>query len=233
MDGLSYREIARLLGRNVSTVSRELRRNCTHMYDIPTYYPHTAQKKYLLRRSYCHRGMFRSQGVIEYINEKLRATWSPEQIACTPCELKMPSWRTIYRWIYEKYLVNGNLKVLRRKGKSHGSNAIVSVLPAFPSQLVKTITCDRGAEFANWRKIEERLHCDVYFADPYCAWQKGTNENLNGLLREFYPKGRNLSRVAPSTQRRKLALINARPRKVLNFHSPQELWDFELSSCCT
>ena len=90
VDGLSYREIARLIGRNVSTVSREIRRNCTHMYDIPTYYPHTAQKKYLLRRSYCHRGMFRSQEVIEYIEEKLRATWSPEQIACTPCELKRP-----------------------------------------------------------------------------------------------------------------------------------------------
>ena len=93
VDGLSYREIARLIGRNVSTVSREIRRNCTHMYDIPTYYPHTAQKKYLLRRSYCHRGMFRSQEIIDYIEEKLRATWSPEQIACTPCELKLPSWR--------------------------------------------------------------------------------------------------------------------------------------------
>ena len=100
VDGLSYREIARLIGRNVSTISREIRRNCTHMYDIPTYYSHTAQKKYLLRRSYCHRGMFHSQEGIDYINEKLEATWSPEQIACTPCELKMPSWRTIYRWIY-------------------------------------------------------------------------------------------------------------------------------------
>ena len=284
VDGLSYREIARLIGRNVSTVSREIRRNCTHMYDIPTYYPHTAQKKYLLRRSYCHRGMFWDHEVIEYINEKLRATWSPEQIACTPCELKMPSWRTIYRWIYEKYLVNGKYskgKSIRKRDKSVYSrkeaghweadtvvsgqgksracfatlaerktrfyiamkmsdrraetmeNAIVSVLSAFPPQLVKTITCDRGAEFANWRRIEERLHCDVYFAAPYCAWQKGTNENLNGLLREFYPKGRNLSRVAPATLKRNLALLNARPRKVLNFHSPQELWDFELNSCCT
>lgn len=89
------------------------------MYDIPTCYPHTAQKKYLLRRSHCHRGMYQSQEVIDYINEKLKATWSPEQISCTPCGLKMPSWRTIYRWLYEKYLVNGNLKVLRRKGKSH------------------------------------------------------------------------------------------------------------------
>ena len=56
---------------------------------------------------------------------------------------------------------------------------------------------------------------------------------LNGLLREFYPKGRNLSRVAPATLKRNLALINARPRKVLNFHSAQELWDFELFSCCS
>ena len=121
VDGLSYREIARLIGRNVSTVSREIRRNCTHMYDIPTYYPHTAQKKYLLRRSYCHRGMFRSQEVIEYIEEKLRATWSPEQIACTPCELKMPSGRTIYLWIYEKYLVSGKYskgKSIRKRDKS-------------------------------------------------------------------------------------------------------------------
>ena len=112
-------------------------------------------------------------------------------------------------------------------------NAIVSVLSAFPPQLVKTITCDRGTEFANWRNMEERLHCDVYFTGPYCAWQKGTNENLNGILREFYPKGRNLSRVAPATLKRNLALINARPRKVLNFHSAQELWVFELNSCCS
>ena len=277
VDGLSYREIARLIGRNVSTVSREIRRNCTHMYDIATYYPHTAQKKYLLRRSYCHRGMFWKEEVITYIEEKLKATWSPEQIACTPCDLPVPSWRTIYRWIYEKYLVNGNLKVLRRKGKSHGckesrgkytkgksirkrdrsvynrtvaghweadtvvsgigkskacfvtlaerktryyiamklpdkkaitvENAIVKLLSEFPPQLVKTITCDRGSEFANWDSIEQRLNCNVYFADPYCAWQKGSNENSNGLLREFYPKGRDLSRVAPATLKRNLALM--------------------------
>ncbi len=303
VDGLSYREIARLLGRNPSTISREFMRNRTHMYEVPTYYPHTAQRKYLLRRSYCHRGMFHSQAVIDYIDEKLLLTWSPEQIACTPCELAMPSWRTIYRWIYEKYLVNGNLKVLRRKGKTHGiketrgkyskgksirkrdksvysrtevghweADSVVSglgkskacfatlaerktryyiavkmadrtaatmertieaVLSAFPPELVKTITCDRGTEFANWRSIEQTLGCDVYFADPYCAWQKGTNENLNGLLREFYPKGRNLSRVSPATLKRNLALLNARPRKVLSFCSPRSLWERELLKCCT
>ncbi len=112
-------------------------------------------------------------------------------------------------------------------------NAIVTLLSEFPPQLVKSITCDRGSEFSNWASIEQRLNCDVYFADPYCAWQKGSNENSNGLLREFYPKGRNLSRVASATLKRNLALINARPRKVLNFCSAQSLWDLELLNCCT
>ena len=77
---------------------------------------------------------------------------------------------------------------------------------------MKTITCDRGSEFSEWRRIENELNCDMFFADPYCAWQKGTNENLNGLLREFYPKGRNLSRVSPKTLEKNLALIDARPK---------------------
>ena len=94
------------------------------------------------------------------------------------------------------------VKMLDRRAETM-ENAIVAALSVFPPQLVKTITCNRGTEFANWRLIEERLHCAVYFADPYCAWQKGTNENLNGLLREFYPKGRNLSRVAPATLKTK------------------------------
>ena len=301
--GYSYRKIAKLLGRNVSSVSRALRRNCTHMYEIPSYYPHTAQKKSKLRRSYCHRGMYHSPELLAYIEDRLLATWSPEQIASAPAPFeKMPSWRTIYRWIYDKYLLNGNLKVLRRKGRSHGSketrgkynagktirkrdksvykrkeaghwevdtvvsgqgksktcfatlaerktrfyiaikipdrraetmaNAVVRTLSEYPKELVKTITCDRGAEFANWQTIERELKCQVYFADPYCAWQKGTNENCNGLLREFYPKGRNLSRVSPKTLKRNLALINARPRKVLNFISATEAWNLELQKFC-
>ena len=121
VDGLSYRKIAELIEHSPALFpvkSDATAHICMTFLHIT---PHTAQKKYLLRRSYCHRGMFQSEDVIRYINEKLLATWSPEQIANTPCELDLPSQRTIYRWIYEKYLVNDNLKVLRRKGKDHGS----------------------------------------------------------------------------------------------------------------
>ena len=82
------------------------------------------------------------------------------------------------------------------------AETIIAALSKFLSDAVKTITCDRGTEFANWQTIEEKLNCAVYFAGPYCACQKGTNENLNGLLREFYPKGKNLSRVSPATLKR-------------------------------
>ena len=303
VEGKSYREISRLLGRNVSTISREIARNYTHRYVKNTYYPHTAQKKYMLRRSFCHRGMFWNEEVIKYINEKLYLTWSPEEISKTPCKLKMPSFKTIYRWLYEGYVVKGNVKVLRRKGKTRKrlgiggrfttgksirkrdksvynrkefghweadtvvsgkgktkecfatlaertsrfyiaikipnrnadtmAKAIIKELGKLPKGAVKTITCDRGSEFANWRDIEKALNCEVYFADPYCAWQKGTNENLNGLLREFYPKGRDLSRVSEKTLQKNLALINARPKKVLGFKKPVDLFNFFISNCCT
>ncbi len=111
--------------------------------------------------------------------------------------------------------------------------AIVAALSKLPDGAVKTISCDRGTEFANWQTIEEQLNCSVYFANPYCAWQKGTNENLNGLLRKFYPKGRNLSRVSPTTLKKNPALINARSKKVLGFKKTVDLFEFSLSKCCT
>ena len=102
---------------------------------------------------------------------------------------------------------------------------MIKALSELPKGAVKTITCDRGSEFSEWRRIEKELDCNMYFTDPYCAWQKGTNENLNGLLREFYPKGRNLSRVSPQTLKKNLALINARPKKVLGFQKPVDLFN--------
>ncbi len=111
------------------------------------------------------------------------------------------------------------------------SEAVIKALSHYPKDAVKTITCDRGSEFACWRRIEKELHCNMYFADPYCAGQKGTNENPNGLLREFYPEGRNLERVSEKTLKNP-ALINAGPKKVLHYQKPVDLFNFFISECC-
>ena len=103
--------------------------------------------------------------------------------------------------------------------------AIINALKEFPKDLVKTITFDRGKEFSEFEKIEEALGCKTYFCDPYCAWQKGTNENSNGLLREFYPKGMDLSEVCKNELKHNLTLMNNRPRKCNNYKTPKEvLW---------
>ena len=113
------------------------------------------------------------------------------------------------------------------------AKVLIQELSKLPKGAVKTITCDRGSEFSEWREIENKLNCNMYFADPYFTWQKGTNENLNGLLREFYPKGHNLDRVSEKTLKKNLALINARPKKVLNFKKPVDLFYENLAKCCT
>ena len=112
--------------------------------------------------------------------------------------------------------------------------AIINALKDFPEDLVKTITFDRGKEFAGYQKIEEQLHCDTYFCDPYCAWQKGTNENTNGLLREFYPKGMDLSEVDSEELQHNLELMNNRPRKCLQYKTPNEVMkNITCIKCCT
>ena len=113
------------------------------------------------------------------------------------------------------------------------TNAIIELLKTFPKEAVKTITCDRGKEFAGWKKIEKELETNMYFADPYCAWQKGTNENSNGLFREFYPKSMDLSKTTEKEVQEKLELLNNRPRKCINYKTPKEYFYECLSECCT
>lgn len=100
--------------------------------------------------------------------------------------------------------------------------AIINALKDLPKELVKTITFDRGKEFSEFEKIEKELGCKTYFCDPYCAWQKGTNENSNGLLREFYPKGMDLSEVNTDDLNYNLKLMNNRPRKCIKYKTPKE-----------
>jgi IS30 family transposase len=90
---------------------------------------------------------------------------------------------------------------------------------------VKTITADNGTEFHNYRDLESRLGTRVYFATPHHAWERGTNENTNGLIRQYLPKGTNLSRITQGQCDRIAEQLNNRPRLRLGFRTPNEAYD--------
>ena len=96
-------------------------------------------------------------------------------------------------------------------------------LGSLPPELRKTMTLDNGKEFAEHVTIGQQLGMKIYHARPYCAWQRGTNENTNGLVRQFFPKGVDLSRYSHQEVSRAEVLINERPRKRLGYKSPREL----------
>ena len=257
-EGYSARKIAGILNYNNSSISRELAR-CGGEYSAIE-----AQKYYDDKSKNKGRKIKLTENLKEYIETKLEATWSPEQIVGRDLE-GIISFKSIYNWIYQG-LISVSLKVLRRKGKSRKSKdnrgkfnvgnsisdrpkhikkrtefghweldtvvssrgkskgcfatfaemktrmyialkmpdrskdsmfkALQQLTGTLPKEAFKSFTSDRGKEFACYSDVEKSMKIDFYFADPYSAWQRGTNENSNGLLREFYPKKTDLALVS-------------------------------------
>jgi len=97
---------------------------------------------------------------------------------------------------------------------------IVEMLKAHPAH---TLTLDNGAEFNGHGDIEQRADVNVYYATPYASWQRGTNENTNGLLRRYLPKGTDFYKVSAQQLRRYVERLNHRPRKCLGWKTPYEV----------
>jgi IS30 family transposase len=288
--GWSARAISRQLNRHHATIAREIKRSCLN----ETYEALPAQKAYQQRRaSSVPTGKFTAL-LAEELQEKLRQTWSPEQIA----EKRrldgktFVCFKTIYRWLYAGLLVAGEVKHLRHKGKrrkpvetrgrflvgtpisqrpkeirkretfghweldtvvsSRGKSkacaatfierktrmyvaikmpdrtahsmeiAFGVVASQYPQATFQSATTDRGKEFACYTALENVHTIKVYFADPYSSWQRGSNENGNGLLREFFPKGHDFARVTDEDLANAIRLINDRPRKCLGWKSAHE-----------
>lgn len=291
--GWSARAIANELKRHHSTISRELKRNSREMTNA--YSCEDAQNKYVDRRKSCVPKGKWSPDLAKMIEDKLKLTWSPEQIVGRLKDINL-SFKSIYRWLYQGLITNVSVSVLRHKGKrqkpvekrgrfnigtsirqrpkevkernsfghweldtivsSRGKSkgclatfaerktrkyyaikmedrsaasmeaAIRSLYFKFPNGVFKTSTVDRGKEFSCYSKIEEDLNLPIYFADPYSSWQRGTNENANGLLREFFPKKTDLAQITKEELNYALFLINNRPRKCLNWKTSHEaFWD--------
>ena len=89
---------------------------------------------------------------------------------------------------------------------------------------INSITYDNGKEFYDFKQTEKALGAVVYFADPYSSWQRGTNEHANGMLRRFFPKGTDFNTVTDRQLQAAVYMINNRPRKILNYRTPAEVF---------
>ena len=108
-------------------------------------------------------------------------------------------------------------------------DAIATKIATLPEQLSKSLTWDQGAEMAQHAQLRIETGLAIYFCDPRSPWQRGTNENTNGLLRQYFPKGTDMRRYSEHELDAVAATLNGRPRKTLGWRTPAEAFDALLS----
>ena len=302
-EGFSGAHIARHCGVSEATVSREFSRQFPKSIPLKErrqrYEASAACARYREKRKRSKPKGKLFPWVIETAEKFFRCGYSPEQMAHTVLK-GQASTVSIYRWLYDGFLLYGDRSLLRHKGKRRvqrkegkakkytagksvhtrpasiesrrefghfevdtvGSgrkgtgcvftivgrktrklyafkaesctaenfyNALKKLIKLLHPGTIKSLTGDRGREFAWYQKIESELRIPFYFADPHSPWQKGSNENTNGLLRESFPKKTNFSTVTQRDLFRKgIYRINNRPRKVLGWKTAQECFAEEL-----
>ena len=107
-------------------------------------------------------------------------------------------------------------------------NALAATITTLPEQLLRSLTWDRGKELSQHAAFTVETGLPVFFADPQSPWQRGTNENTNGLLRQYFPKGTDVSRWTAEELEAVAHALNTRPRKTLGWKTPAEVLDEHL-----
>jgi len=120
-----------------------------------------------------------------------------------------------------RFLVAGKLK--DRTSKVF-MTASIALFEKFDKHLIKSFTVDNGSEFSEFKRLEKATESRIYFADPHSPWQRGLNENTNGLLRRYFPKGCNFLEIDDNLIQEVVDKLNHRPRKCLKFRTPYEVF---------
>lgn len=113
---------------------------------------------------------------------------------------------------------------IQSKDANHVHRRIKQRLKELHEEQCRSITFDNGREFARCYRLEKHLDMELYFADPGCPYQRGTNENTNGLIRQYFPKGSDFRNVTHQQVRKVEDLLNDRPRQCLDFETPREVF---------
>jgi IS30 family transposase len=109
-------------------------------------------------------------------------------------------------------------------------DAIAAAVATLPEQLRRSLAWDQGAEMAQHVRLRTDTGLEVYFCDPQSPWQRATNENTNGLLRQYFPEGTDLARHGTEDLAAVAAALNARPRKTLGWRTPAEVFSEHLQA---
>ncbi|MCX5773516.1 MAG: IS30 family transposase, partial [Fusobacteria bacterium] len=120
-----------------------------------------------------------------------------------------------------RYLFVEKLKETRSKGVLEATKLLFRNIP---KEGLKTFTSDNGKEFSRFEEISKFLEINYYYALPHHSWERGTNENTNGLLRKYFPKGTDFNTISDKEIRDVATQLNNRPRKVLNYKTPHEVF---------
>jgi IS30 family transposase len=124
-----------------------------------------------------------------------------------------------------------NGAALAGHGAAAVRDAIADSILTLPEQLRRSLTWDQGAEMAEHAQLRIDTGIEIYFCDPHSPWQRGSNENTNGLLRQYFPRGTDLSRYSADELAAVAVTLNSRPRKTLGWRTPAEALDQQLLSC--
>jgi IS30 family transposase len=194
--------------------------------------PHRLEMIHLLRRAYKKR---KTKG----IGRKERKTKIPNRIPIDARPQSVENRRRYGHWEGDSLISRKSKAALNtlaerksrlalitklpRKGAAETNKAIISRLKKLPANGRQTLTLDNGTENAKHEQLSARLGIKCYFAHPYSSWERGTNENINGLIRWYLPKGTDFSKITPEQIARIEYLLNSRPRKCLGYKTPLEV----------
>jgi IS30 family transposase len=230
---------ARLRGMYPDDASRQVSHET--IYAAIYAYPRGSLKKDMLaalRQAKPRRGLRRRTSAGKtFVPEDLRIVYRPEEVTGR----KLPGhWEGDFiKGAYNRSAVGTLVErktryvVLCRMGGCTAADALAGFtrqMKKLPTFLRESLTYDRGSEMACFERLAERLQLDIWFADPHAPWQRGSNENTNGLLRQYLPKGTDLSQVSQTQLNDIARMLNGRPRKTLDWKTPEEALAEEMRS---